>query len=92
MKNGCLSAGALVCYSMLMNTELSPHIAIDPTVRFGKPVVRGTRVPVDIVVGKIAAGMTTEAVMAEYDLTHEQVLGALKYAAKLVSEEDLAFV
>lgn len=75
-----------------MITELFPHIAIDPSVRFGKPVIKGTRVPVDIVVGKIAGGMTVEAIMAEYDLTREQVFAALKYAAKLVAEEELAFV
>ena len=72
--------------------EFFPHIAVDPLVRFGKPVIAGTRVPVDLVVGKIAGGMTTEAVMAEYDLTREQVLGVLQYAAKLVAEEELSFV
>lgn len=75
-----------------MITEFFPHIVVDSAVRFGKPVLKGTRVPVDLVVGKIAGGMTTEAVMEEYDLTREQVLGALKYAAKLVAEEELALV
>ena len=73
-----------------MGKEFFPYIVVDPAVRFGKPVVKGTRVPVDIVVGKIASGMTTEAVMDEYDLTREQVLGALTYAATLVAEEELA--
>lgn len=75
-----------------MIKEFFPYIAVDPAVRFGKPVIQGTRVPVDVVLGKIASGTTTEAVMAEYDLTREQVLGALKYAAKLVAEEELAVV
>lgn len=65
------------------------HITVDPAVRFGKPVIEGTRVPVDIVVGKIAGGMTIEEVMREYDLTLEQTRAALAYAAKLVAEEEL---
>ena len=74
-----------------MKTHLSPHITIDQKVRFGKPVIKGTRVPVDLIVGKIAAGMKIEEVVKEYDLTRDQVLAALQYAAKLVSEEELSF-
>ena len=73
-----------------MTHEIFPHIEVRPDVRFGKPVMKGTRVPVDLVVGKIAGGMTVEEVMTEYGLTREQVLGALQYAAKLVAEEELA--
>ena len=69
--------------------EIVPQITADEKVQFGKPVIAGTRVPVEIVVGHIAAGDTTEVVMKEYRLTREQVLAALKYAAKLVAEEML---
>lgn len=68
------------------------YIEIKPKVHFGKPVIKGTRVPVDLIVGKIAGGMTTEEVTKEYKLTREQVLAALQYAAKLVAEEELALV
>jgi uncharacterized protein (DUF433 family) len=74
-----------------MNEQIFEHITVQPNVRFGKPVIAGTRVPVDLIVGKIAGGMTTEEVMQEYDLTREQVQAALKYAAYLVAEEELAF-
>ncbi len=67
------------------------QITVDPKVRFGKPVIAGTRVPVDLIVGKIAAGMNTDEVMKEYDLTKQQVLAALSYAAKLVAEEEVTF-
>lgn len=67
--------------------EIFPHIAIDPEVQFGKPVIAGTRVPVEVVVGHVAAGTPLEEVMKEYNLTREQVLAALKYASKIVSEE-----
>ena len=74
-----------------MKEQLFDYIVVKPDVRFGKPIIAGTRVPVDLVVGKIAGGMTTDAVMREYDLTREQVQAALKYAAYLVAEEELAF-
>lgn len=67
--------------------ELFPHIAVDPGVQFGKPVIAGTRVPVEVVVGHIAAGGTVEEAMKEYRLTREQVLATLKYASKIVAEE-----
>jgi uncharacterized protein (DUF433 family) len=67
-------------------TEIAPRIAVDETVRFGKPVIAGTRVPVDLVVGKLAGGMTIEQVNEEYGLTREDVLAALSYAARSVGD------
>ena len=69
--------------------EITPGIVVDREVRFGKPVIKGTRVPVDLVIGKLAGGMTTEELMKEYDLKREDVLNALPYAAKLVRVEEL---
>lgn len=67
--------------------EIFPQVTVDEKVQFGKPVIAGTRVPVEIVVSHIAVGDAIETVMKEYGLTKEQVLAALKYAAKLVGEE-----
>ena len=61
--------------------QINEDIIVDPKVRFGKPVIAGTRVPVDLIVGKIASGMTLDAVEKEYELTHGQVLAALCYGA-----------
>lgn len=69
--------------------EIAQGITVDPEVRFGKPVIKGTRVAVDLVIGKLAGGMEIEEVMAEYDLEREDVLNALSYAAKLMSEEEV---
>jgi uncharacterized protein (DUF433 family) len=60
---------------------------VDEAVRFGRPVLRGTRVPVDLVVGKLAGGMSVEAVAAEYGLEREDVLAALAYAAQVLGDE-----
>jgi len=67
--------------------EIAPRITIDEKVRFGKPVIKGTRVPVDLVLGKLAGGMTYEKVMTEYDLTREAILAVLDYAASYRYED-----
>jgi len=69
--------------------EIAPGIVVDRQVRFGKPVIKGTRVPVDLVIGKTAGGMTIEEVMKEYDLKREDILNALSYAATLMKEEEI---
>ena len=63
------------------------RIVVDTAVVHGQPVVRGTRVPVAIVVGSLAGGMTYEEVKAEYGVTHEDILACLDYAARSVTEE-----
>lgn len=72
------------------NTQIFDGITVQKNVCFGKPVIKGTRVPVDVIMGKIAGGMTIEEIMAEYDLTVEQVRAVLRYAAYLVAEEELS--
>ena len=72
--------------------EIAPRITIDEEVRFGKPVIKGTRVPVDLILGKLAGGMTYEEVMSEYDLTREDILAVLDYAAKRLSDEEVRAV
>ncbi|HHL39700.1 MAG TPA: DUF433 domain-containing protein [Deltaproteobacteria bacterium] len=72
--------------------EIAPRIEADEKVRFGKPVIKGTRVPVDLVLGKLAGGMTYEEVMAEYDITKEDILAALNYASKHLSDEEVRVV
>lgn len=48
--------------------EIGPRISVDKDVRFGKPVITGTRVPVDLVLGKLASGMQYEEVMDVRDV------------------------
>lgn len=74
---------------MPMQIEVAPRIVVDPEIRFGKPVIQGTRVPVHLVVAKIAGGMGLDEVAAEYDLTVEDVRAALGYAAKLIEQQEI---
>ena len=72
--------------------EIAPRISVDEKVRFGKPVITGTRVPVDLILGKLAGGMTYEKVMVEYEITREDILAALDYAAKTLASEEIRAV
>ena len=60
-----------------------PRIACDPAVMLGKPVIRGTRVPVSVVVGSLAAGMTPADIEREYELTAEDIIDITAYLASL---------
>jgi uncharacterized protein (DUF433 family) len=69
--------------------EIAPRIVVDPSVRFGKPVIKGTRVPVTLVLAKLALGMTFVDLAREYDLAMEDIHAALHYAAVVVGGEDV---
>ncbi len=59
------------------------RIVTDPAVLLGKPIVRGTRVPVWLIVGLVEAGQTPEQIVNDYpDLTVEDIEAALAYAAE----------
>jgi uncharacterized protein (DUF433 family) len=66
---------------------MDDRIVVDPNVCHGKPVIRGTRTPVAIVVGSLAGGMTFDEVQREYDLTVEDIRAALRFASELVDQE-----
>jgi uncharacterized protein (DUF433 family) len=63
------------------------RIVLDPNICHGKPVIRGTRVPVTVVVGSLAGGMTFEEIQREYDLTPEDIRAALKFVGELAEQE-----
>ena len=69
--------------------EIAPGIVINEKVHFGKPVIKNTRVPVELVIGKLSAGMSFEDIINEYDITREDILAALGYASKILSSEEI---
>ncbi len=75
-----------------MTSEIAPRIVVDKNVRFGRPVIKGTRVDVQTVVEQLAAGLAMEEVMKEYGLSREDVLAALSYAAHVLSLEEVRAV
>ncbi len=66
---------------------MEDRIVLDPEIQHGKPVIRGTRVPVVRVLAELAAGMSHEEVMVEYDLTREDLLAVFRYTAELMERE-----
>ena len=76
----------------VMKMEIANRIIVDEKIRFGKPVIKGTRVPVDLVIGKLAGGLAYEEVMSEYEITREDILAALDYAAKHLADEEVRAV
>ncbi len=66
---------------------MDERIVIDPEIQHGKPVIRGTRVPITRIVGGLAGGMTKEDIMREYEVTEEDIWAALSYATELIEAE-----
>ena len=66
---------------------MNDRIVIDPKICHGKPVIRGTRTPVAIVVGSLAGGDSFETVQRDYDITADDVRAALAFAAELVEQK-----
>jgi uncharacterized protein (DUF433 family) len=66
------------------------RIEINPEIMGGKPVIRGTRVPVETVLRKLGAGMTIDAILIDHPrLTHDDILAAQSFAADYPADEDL---
>lgn len=63
--------------------ELLARIVIDPRIRNGKPVIRGTRITVTDILEYLAGGMSDEEILADFpDLTAEDIRAALAFAAQ----------
>ncbi len=66
-----------------MAKRVFPGVTVDPQIVHGRPVVAGTRVPVEVILGALAGGSSFEEVMDDYHLTNEQIRAALSYATKM---------
>jgi uncharacterized protein (DUF433 family) len=63
---------------------LLDRIVIDPAIHDGKPIIRGTRLPITIVLGSLAGGMTFGEIQREYDITADDIRAALSYVIHLL--------
>ena len=69
--------------SILSRMDFLARISVDPTVRFGKPCVRGTRIAVGDVLGQLAAGRSEAELLADFpQLAHEDILACFGFAAE----------
>lgn len=71
--------------------EIAKGITVNPRVMAGKAVIKGTRMPVELVLAKLAANPDLDELFLDYpELTIGQVQACLRYAAKLVQEKERA--
>jgi len=69
---------------------LLKRIVVDPKIILGKPVIKGTRLPVEIIIEKVAYGATTEDLRKDYPfLKEDDIRAALLYAAKRIANEEV---
>ncbi len=68
------------------------RIEVNPDIMTGKPVVRGTRITVESILRKLAAGITPEAIVADHPkLTTEDIRAAQAFAADYLADEEVTF-
>jgi len=65
------------------------RIEINPNITLGKPVIRGTRIPVELILRKLSEGATEANLLESYPhLSVEDIRSAVRYAADAVAHED----
>jgi len=70
--------------------DYKERIASDPDIMLGKPVIRGTRITVELILRKLSEGMAKEELLEAYPhLTKEDIFAALSYSADVISQEEL---
>ena len=69
---------------------LPERIEIDPKIMLGKPVIRGTRIPVELILRKLGEGATEENLLDAYpNLKREDIRAAMTYAAAALAHEEI---
>lgn len=69
---------------------MNNRIEINPKIMIGKPVIKGTRIPVYVILNLLAEGYDFEKIIKEYpDLTRQDILAVLEYAAKITKFREL---
>jgi uncharacterized protein (DUF433 family) len=80
---------ARITTNKMTEKNLLKRIEINPRIMLGKPVIKGTRLTVEIIVEKVAYGATYKDLMDSYPfLKLQDIQAALLYAAKTVSKEE----
>jgi len=65
------------------------RIEVNPRIMLGKPVIRGTRIPVELLLRKLGEGATEAQLLDAYPrLTREDILAAITYAAQALAHEE----
>ena len=75
----------------MANNSLENRISVDPKVCFGKPCIKGTRIPVYMILELIEQGLTPEEIIKQCypDITVEDIKACLHYAAAVLKNEEV---
>lgn len=74
----------------MMEEKLLKRIITDPKIMLGKPIIKGTRMTVELIVEKMAYGETMDDLKKDYPfLTDDDIRAALLYAAKRLAHEEV---
>lgn len=74
-------------------TDWRERITVDPAILVGKPIIRGTRISVELLMDRLADGWTVEQIIDSYPrLTREDVLSAIAFVTEVFREEDYVAV
>jgi uncharacterized protein (DUF433 family) len=72
-----------------LGNQLSKRIEVNPKILVGKPVIRGTRIPVYLILELLSAGYDFKRIVKAYpSLTEEDIRAAIDYAAKIMQNEE----
>ncbi|MBE0427857.1 MAG: DUF433 domain-containing protein [Nitrospirae bacterium] len=70
--------------------DYKERITTDPNIMLGKPIIKGTRITVELILRKLSEGMTIDELLEAYPhLTKDDILAALSYSADVISQEEL---
>jgi uncharacterized protein (DUF433 family) len=68
------------------------RIVSDPKIMFGKPVIKGTRITVELILRKLAAGMSEQAILTHHPhLTVDDIRAAAAFAADHLANEEIQY-
>ena len=74
----------------MFQENLSKRIEINPKIMLGKPVIKGTRITVEIILKKLAQDISVDEILRDYPgLTRDDIQAALSYAATALSTEEI---
>jgi uncharacterized protein (DUF433 family) len=72
---------------MWYNLVMHERIEINPRIRHGQPLIKGTRVPVTRILAEVAAGTSFDRIEHQYDVTSDDIRAAVSFANELVEEQ-----
>lgn len=72
----------------MIDVKWRDYITADPAIMVGKPIIKGTRIPVELIVEKLAYGETVDEILLDYPhLNREQIYACLRFAAHTVQSK-----